>query len=342
VKALLIHQHGDLDQARYEEIDDPEIKPGYVRVKTQATALNHLDLWLVRGLPGLELQMPHVLGSDGAGIVEEPGEGVSRFSVGDRVMINAVLSCGECEFCNQGEHSLCIRLRLVGEQVSGTHAELLVLPEANLEKIPENISFQEAAAFSLVFQTAWRMLKTRAGIQSGDDVFIHGIGGGVSSAALNIVKCLGGRAFVSSSSDEKLQQAQEMGADFGYNYTKTDVVQEVMEETRKRGVDIVVDSVGAATWVQSLKLATKGGKIVTCGATSGPSPETAIPLIFWKQLEILGSTMSNRREYQEIIALLGQGKLKPVIDQEFALSEGRRALEHLQSQNQYGKIVLIP
>ncbi len=342
MKALLIHQHGDLDQARYEEIDDPEIKPGYVRVKTQATALNHLDLWLVRGLPGLELQMPHVLGSDGAGIVEEPGEGVSRFSVGDRVMINAVLSCGECEFCNQGEHSLCIRLRLVGEQVSGTHAELLVLPEANLEKIPENISFQEAAAFSLVFQTAWRMLKTRAGIQSGDDVFIHGIGGGVSSAALNIVKCLGARAFVSSSSDEKLQQAQEMGADFGYNYTKTDVVQEVMEETRKRGVDIVVDSVGAATWVQSLKLATKGGKIVTCGATSGPSPETAIHLIFWKQLEILGSTMSNRREYQEIIALLGQGKLKPVIDQEFALSEGRRALEHLQNQTQYGKVVLIP
>ena len=342
MKALLIHRHGDLDQARYEEIDDLEIKPGCVRVKTQATALNHLDLWVVRGIPGLKLKIPHVLGSDGAGIVEENGEGVSRFSVGDGVMINAVLSCGECEFCIQGEHSLCIRLRLVGEQVSGTHAELLVLPEANLEKIPENVSFQEAAAFSLVFQTAWRMLKTRAGIQSGDDVFIHGIGGGVSSAALNIVKCLGCRAFVSSSNDEKLQWAQEMGADFGYNHTKTDVVQEVMRETGKRGVDIVVDSVGAATWVQSLKIAKKGGKIVTCGATTGPSPETDIRLIFWKQLEILGSTMSNRREYQEIIALLGQGKLKPVIDQEFALSEGRRALEYLQNQKQYGKVVLIP
>jgi len=342
MKALLIHQHGDLDQARYEEIDDPEIKPGCVRVRTQATALNHLDLWVVRGLPGLKLKMPHVLGSDGAGIVEETGEGVSRFSVGDRVMINAVLFCGECEFCIQGEHSLCVRLRLVGEQVSGIHAEFLVLPETNLEKIPENVSFQEAAAFSLVFQTAWRMLKTRAGIQSGDDVFIHGIGGGVSSAALNIVKCSGGRAFVSSSSDEKLQRAQEMGADFGYNHTKTDVVQEVLRETGKRGVDIVVDSVGAATWVQSLKLATKGGKIVTCGATTGPSPETDIRLIFWKQLEILGSTMSNRREYQEIIALLGQGKLKPIIDQEFALSEGRSALEHLQTRNQFGKVVLIP
>ena len=342
MKAFLIHQHGDLDQARYEEIDDPEIQPGYVRVKTQATALNHLDLWVVRGLPGRDLKMPHVLGSDGAGIVEEVGEGVSRFSVGDRVMINAVLSCGECEFCIQGEQSMCVRLRLVGEQVGGTHAEVLVLPEANLEKIPENVSFQEAAAFSLVFQTAWRMLKTRARIQSGNDVFIHGIGGGVSSAALSIVKCLGGRAFVSSSSDEKLQRAKESGADFAYNYTQTDVVQEVMGETGKRGVDIVVDSVGAATWVQSLKMAAKGGKIVTCGATSGPSPETAIRLIFWNHLSILGSTMSNRKEHQEIIALLGQGKLKPVIDQEFALSEGRSALEHLQKHNQYGKVVLIP
>jgi len=342
MKAFLIHQHGDLDQVRYEEIDDPEIQPGSVRVKTQATALNHLDLWVVRGLPGRDLKMPHVLGSDGAGIVEEVGEGVSRFSVGDRVMINAVLSCGKCEFCIQGEQSMCVRLRLVGEQVGGTHAEMLVLPEANLEEIPENVSFQEAAAFSLVFQTAWRMLKTRARIQSGDDVFIHGIGGGVSVAALSIVKCLGGRAFVSSSSDEKLQRAKESGADFAYNYTQTDVVQEVMGETGKRGVDIVVDSVGAATWIQSLKMAAKGGKIVTCGATSGPSPETAIPLIFWNHLSILGSTMSNRKEHQEIIALLGQGKLKPVIDQEFALSEGRSALEHLQKQNQYGKVVLIP
>jgi len=299
MKAFLINQHGDLDQARYQEIDDPEIKLGYVRVKIQATALNHLDLWVVRGLPGRELQMPHVLGSDGAGIVEETGEGVSRLSAGDRVMINAVLSCGECEFCHQDEHSLCIRLRLIGEQVSGTHAELLVLPEDNLEKIPENVSFQEAAAFSLVFQTAWRMLKTRAGMQSGDDVFIHGIGGGVSSAALSIIKCLGGRAFVSSSSDEKLQRAKESGADFCYNYTQTDVVQEVMGETGKRGVDIVVDSVGAATWVQSLKMAAKGGKIVTCGATSGPSPETAIGLIFWNQLSILGSTMSNRGRPQD-------------------------------------------
>ncbi len=342
MKALLIRQHGGLEQVRFEEIEDPAIQPGFVRVRIQATSLNHLDLHTVRGLPGRDLKMPHILGSDGAGVVEATGQGVSRFSEGERVMLNAVLSCGKCEFCIQGEQSLCFDLQLVGGQLSGTHAEYLVVPEANLERIPENVSFQEAAAFSLVFQTAWRMLKTRARLQPGEDVFIHGIGGGVSSAALKIVKFLGGRVFVSSSSDEKLKRAQEMGADFGYNYTKTDVLQEVLGVTAKRGVDIVVDSVGAATWVQSLQLVRKGGKIVTCGATTGSNPETEIRLIFWKQVDILGSTMSNQREYQEIVALLGQGKLKPFIDKEFALSNGKDALHYLQQQEQFGKVVLVP
>ncbi|MDA2935023.1 zinc-binding dehydrogenase [Acidobacteria bacterium AH-259-D05] len=342
MKALLIHQHGGLEQVRFEEIDDPEIGPGLVRVKTQATALNHLDLFVVGGLPGRDLTMPHVLGSDGAGLVDATGEGAGRFSVGDRVMLNAVLSCGECEFCIQGEQSMCAKLRLVGENSSGTHGEYFVVPENNLNTIPESVSFEEAAAFSLVFQTAWRMLKTRARIRPGDDVFIHGIGSGVSAAALKIVKLSGARAYVSSSSQEKLKRAQEIGADFCYNYTKTDVVQEVLRATDKRGVDIVVDTVGASTWLQSIQLAGKGGKIVTCGATSGPNPETEIRLIFWKQLEILGSTMSSQREYREVVALLGQGKLKPVIDREFPLSEGKKALEYLQQQKQFGKVVLVP
>ena len=342
MKALLIRQHGGLEQVRFEEIDDPVMQPGCVRVRLQATSLNHLDLHTVRGLPGRDLKMPHILGSDGAGVVEATGEGVSRFSEGERVLLNAVLSCGQCEFCLQGEESLCVDLQLLGGQLSGTHAEYLVVPEANLEKIPEDVSFQEAAAFSLVFQTAWRMLKTRARLQAGEDVFIHGIGGGVSTAALKIVKLLGGRVFVSSSSDEKLKHAQEMGADFGYNYTKTDVLQEVLGVTGKRGVDVVVDSVGDSTWVQSLQLVKKGGKIVTCGATSGSNPETEIRLIFWKQVDILGSTMSNRKEHQEIVALLGEGKLKPVIDKEFALSEGKDALQYLQQQKQFGKVILVP
>ena len=341
MKALLIYQHGGLEQVRFEEIDDPEIGPGLVRVKTRATSLNHLDLHVVGGLPGRDLAMPHVLGSDGAGLVDETGEGADRFSIGDRVMLNAVLSCGKCEFCMEGQHSLCVKLGLVGENSGGTHGEYFVVPEANLRKIPEQVAFEEAAAFSLVFQTAWRMLKTRAHIRPGDDVFIHGIGSGVSTAALKIVKLSGGRVFASSSSDEKLKRAHQAGADFCYNYTKTDVVQEVLGATGKRGVDIVVDTVGDATWVQSIKLARKGGKIVTCGATSGPNPKTEIRLIFWKQLEILGSTMSNQQEYDEVVALLGQEKLKPVIDKTFPLSEGKQALEYLQEQKQFGKVVLV-
>ena len=341
MKALLIHQHGGLEQVRFEEIDDPEIGPGLVRVKTKATSLNHLDLHVVGGLPGRELTMPHILGSDGAGLVDATGEGADRFSYGDRVMLNAVLSCGSCEFCMKSQHSLCVKLRLVGENSSGTHGEYFVVPEANLSKIPEPVSFEEAAAFSLVFQTAWRMLKTRARICSGDDVFIHGIGSGVSTAALKIAKLFGGRVFASSSSDEKLERARQAGADFCYNYTQTDVVREVLAVTQKRGVDIVVDSVGDATWVQSIQLARKGGRIVTCGATSGPNPKTEIRLIFWKQLEILGSTMSSQQEYEEVVALLGQGKLKPVIDTTFPLWEGKKALAYLQEQQQFGKVVLV-
>ncbi len=341
MKALLIHQHGGLEQIRFEEIDDPQAGSGQVRVRTQATSLNHLDLHILGGLPGRALAMPHILGSDGAGLVDETGGGADRFSIGDRVMLNAVLSCGKCEFCLESQHSLCVKLRLVGENSSGTHGEYCVVPEATLRKIPESISFEEAAAFSLVFQTAWRMLKTRARIRSGDDVFIHGIGSGVSTAALKIVKLYGGRVFASSSSDEKLKLARQAGADFCYNYTNSDVVKEVLGTTGKRGVDIVVDTVGAATWVQSIQLARKGGKIVTCGATSGPNPPTDIRSIFWKQLEILGSTMSSQQEYQEVVDLLAAEKLKPVVDKTFPLSEGKEALQYLQEQKQFGKVVLV-
>ena len=341
MKAILIHQHGGLDQIQFEEIDRRQIEPGYILVKMKAAALNHLDLLVLEGFPALNLEMPHILGADGAGVVEALGEGVERFSVGDRVMLNAAMSCEECEFCRQGEHSMCIRLRLVGEHSHGTFAEYFLVPAVNLEKIPSSVSFEEAAAFSLVFQTAWRMLKTRVGLKAGDDVFIHGIGGGVCSAALQIVKLLGGRAFVSSSSDNKLEKARAMGADFCYSCEQTNVVKEVYRDTAKRGVDVVVDNVGESTWIQSLQMVRRGGKIVTCGATSGPNPKTESRIIFWKQIDILGSTMSNRSEYRELIGLLREGRLKPVIDRTFPLAEGRQALAHLQGQKQFGKVVLV-
>lgn len=340
MKAILIERHGGLDEVRYAEIERPKVKAGQVLVRTKAVALNRLDLFVLEGIPGIQQEMPHVLGADGAGIVEQVGTDVSRLVPGDRVMLNALLSCGCCEFCIQGEHSLCARAGLVGEHSPGTYAEYFAVSQGNLEKIPGGISFTEAAAFSLVFQTAWRMLKTRARLRPGENVFIHGIGGGVSTAALQIVKLCGGRALVSSSRVSKLEAARRLGADFCYNYTDTNVVKEVLRETGKRGVDIVVDSVGGPVWVQNLKLVRKGGRVVTCGATAGPNPQTEIRLIFWKQIEVIGSTMSNRREYQEVVDLLGQRKLKPVIDKVFPLSEGRRALEYLQNRDQFGKVVL--
>lgn len=340
MKALFIQRHGSLEEVRYGETPKPEMSTGEVLVRMKAAALNHLDLFVVEGIPGIEQPLPHVLGSDGAGVVEAVADKVTDVQPGDRVMLNPCLWCGRCEFCVRGEHSLCIRFGLVGEHCSGTFAEYFCVKGDSLEKIPFGVSFEEAAAFSLVFQTAWRMLVTQAEIKAGEDVFIHGVGGGVSSAALQIVKLCGGRAFVSSSSDEKLEKARRMGADYCYNYASVDISEALLKDTHKRGVDIVIDNVGASTWLQSLKLVCKGGRIVTCGATTGPNPATEIRLIFWKQISIKGSTMSTRHEYRSVVRLLGQRKLIPVIDQVLPLSRGKEALTHLQQGRQFGKIVL--
>lgn len=340
MKSVLIREHGGLNQVSYQEWKKPEIPPGHVLVRTRAAALNHLDLFVVHGIPGVRLEMPHILGSDGAGTVEVLGEGTRRLSKGNRVMLNAVLWCGDCEFCSQGEQSLCVRIRLVGEHSKGTFAEYFVVPEANLEEIPEGIGFEEAAAFSLVFQTAWRMLVTRGKIEAGQDLFIHGVGGGVSTAALTIARMYNCRVFVSSSSDAKLERARQLGADYCYNYSRDDVADLVMKDTAKRGVDVVVDNVGASTWLQSLQLARRGGKILTCGATTGANPRTEIRLIFWKQLQVIGSTMSSVAEYRQIIRLLGQGHLKPTIDRVFPLQEAGEALQYLREGQQFGKVVL--
>ncbi len=340
MQAAVIHRHGTLDELRFEEIDRPQVNPGQVLVRTRAVALNRLDLFVLEGIPGVQLKMPHVMGSDGAGVVEEAGKGISRLEPGDEVMLNPGLSCGQCEFCVQGEHSLCVRFSLIGEHTGGTFAEYFQAPEANLEKIPVGVSFEDAAAFSLVTQTAWRMLKTRARLRAGEDVFIHGIGGGVASAALQIAVLSGARTFVSSSDESKLEQARKLGADHCFNYSTADVAKEVYKLTGKRGVDVVVEGSGSATWLQSLRMVRKGGRIVTCGATTGPNPQTELRLIFWKQIEILGSSMSSRREYQEIIELLSKDKLRPVIDRVFPLSQAKDALEHLENQSQFGKIVL--
>lgn len=340
MQALLYLAHGDLDRVRIGTVPQPAPGPGQVLVRTRAAALNHLDLWVLKGLPGLKLEMPHIPGSDAAGVVHSVGSGVTRFTPGDPVMLNAVLSCEQCEFCLAGAQSLCRRLRLIGEHGPGTIAEFFVAPAENFEKIPEGITFVEAAAFSLVFQTAWRMLINRGRIRAGEDVFIHGIGGGVATAALQIALFAGCRVFVSSSSEDKLAQARAMGAEFTYNYQTQEVADAVLRDTGKRGVDVVVDCVGAATWLQSLKMAAKDGRVLTCGATTGANPSTEIRLIFWKQLQIIGSTMSNRSEYQTLINLLAQRRLRPQIHRVFPFAEAVEAIRALKSGSHFGKLVI--
>lgn len=311
-----------------------------VRVRVRAAALNHLDLFVVGGLPGVTITPPWPLGADACGVVERIGSAVGDVSVGDTVIVNAGISDRTCEYCRAGEQPLCPRYRILGEHLPGTMAEYVVLPEANVRVIPESIPAEAAAAFSLVTLTAWRMVVTRARVQAGEDVLIWGIGGGVALAALQICKRIGARVWAVSSSDDKLRRAGDLGADELLNRTGVDIGRLIRERTGKRGVDVVIDDVGQATWKQSLGALGRGGRLVTCGATSGPMVETDLRRLFWNRWSILGSTMGNDAEYDAIVAVFRQGGLMPVIDSVYPLEEGRAALERLASGQQFGKIVL--
>jgi NADPH:quinone reductase-like Zn-dependent oxidoreductase len=340
MKAIAITAHGGMDQVQYIDVDRPQLGPREVLIDTRAAALNHLDLWVRNGLPGSKLTMPHVLGADGAGVVAEVGGEVHTVKVGDRVLINPGLNCGTCEFCQAGEHSLCAKFGIMGETCPGTFAEHFKIPQENAYPVPEGLSWEEAAALPLVFVTAWRMLISKAAIKPGEDILILGIGGGVATAALQIAKSLGLRAIVTSSSDAKLQQAKNLGADVAINYTTQDFAREVRDVTQRRGVDVVVDSVGGDSYAKSLACLVKGGRLVTCGATAGPRPQTDLQRIFWNQLSVFGSTMGNRREFAEMLNFVRKRGLKPVIDQVFPLSDGAQAMARMEAGRQFGKIVL--
>ncbi len=347
MKALVITGHGDLSCLDVTDIPTPKItKSTDVRVKVKSAALNHLDVHTLGGLPGLSLPFPHTLAGDGAGVVDEIGDGVSRAKPGDRVLINPGVSCYYCEFCLAGEHSLCTTYRLLGEHLPGAAAEYIVVPEQNIYKIPETpasvakISWHEAAAFGLVTLTAWRMMITRARVQPGDVVLIWGIGGGVSSTAVQISKLAGAFVIATSSSNQKLERAKEFGADVTLNHSEVDVAREVRGLTSKRGADVVLDNVGEATWKNSLRALAKQGRLVTCGGTTGPHVVTDVRRLFWNQYDIMGSTMGNAKEFSTIVKLLGQGELRPVIDRVFPLDEGKDALARMMAGEQMGKIVL--
>jgi len=314
--------------------------PRDVRVRIHAVALNHLDLFVLRGLPGMTLRPHWIVCADGAGTVDDIGSDVHGLAPGDRVLINPGISDRTCEFCRAGEQSLCERFRLLGEHLPGTAAEYVVVPAANLRIVPAGVSWESAAAFPLATLTAWRMVVTRARVQPGETVLIWGIGGGVAIAALQIAKLIGARVWAISSSDAKLARARELGADETFNHRNTDIVNAVRERTGKRGVNVVIDDVGEATWERSLRVLGRGGRLVTCGATSGPMVQTDVRKLFWHQWTVMGSTMGNDRELDAIVAALGEGALVPPIDAVYPLDRAHEAYERLAAGDQFGKIVL--
>ena len=344
MKAAVLRGTGGIAQLGVLDVPDPESPgPGQVRVAMRAAALNHLDLFVAGGLPGAGLAFPHIVGADGAGVVAAVGSGVTRVRVGDRVMINPGVWDGTCEFCRAGEHSYCVNYRLLGEHFPGTTAELVTVPDRNLARVPDvspALTWAEAAAFSLVTLTAWRMVVTRARVQPGESVLVWGIGGGVALAALRIAKLRGAKVFVTSSSDAKLEAARRWGADVTFNHRAQKVAAEVRALTGKRGVDVVVDDVGEATWEDSLRCLAKGGRLVTCGATTGPKVVTDVRRVFWNHYTIMGSTMGNAAEYDEIVRVLGSGELRPVVDRVFPLIDVRAAYERLERAEQLGKVAI--
>lgn len=342
MRGLVISAHGGLEQLEHRtDLPVPELRhPTDVRVRVRAAALNHLDLFVVGGLPGVSIVPPWVMGADATGEVEAIGESARGVSVGDRVVVNPGISDRSCDYCNAGEHSLCVRFGLLGEHHPGTMAEYVVVPAANVRVIPPAVPNDVAAAFTLATLTAWRMVVTRARVRPGERVLIQGIGGGVALAALQICKGLGAEVWVTSRSTDKLARAKALGADETFDTNAGDAAKEIRARTGRRGVDVVIDSIGKATWTQSLGALARGGRLVTCGATSGPLVETDVRRLFWNQWSILGSTMGNDAEFDAVVAELRDGRLHPPIDHVYPLAEGRAAFARLAGAGQFGKIVL--
>jgi NADPH:quinone reductase-like Zn-dependent oxidoreductase len=343
MKALLFRQFGGPDKLEYADVPDPKIKPHEVLVRVRACALNHLDLFVREGIPALKTPLPFWTGCDIAGEVAEVGAEVQGVKVGTRVAVNPNLTCDRCEFCMQGEDSLCVRYGILGEHLPGGLAEHVAVRGDNVLPLPDRVSFEEAASFVLTNMTAWRMVVTQGQVRPGQDVLVIGVGGGVSSTAVQIARLCGARVIVTSSDDAKLEKARALGAEVGINYRKNpDWARQVFEATGKRGVDVVIENVGAATWKDSIRSLKGGGRLVTCGSTSGPVGETLIPLVFWKQVHIIGSTMASRKEFHDVMGQLFAGRLKAIIDEVVPLKDGAAAQQRLAEGKQFGKIVLTP
>lgn len=336
-----MHGYGGVEQLFYEDAPQPKLaQSGEVIVKLKAAAINHIDIWNRMGATGIAVAMPHILGADGAGVVTEVGANVANVKAGDRVCLYPPTGCGQCEYCLTDRDFMCFRLRVLGERLEGTYAQYVKLPAQNCFSIPADYSFEEAAAFPLVFITLWRMLITNAELKPGETVLIIGIGGGVASASLQFAKKIGARVIVTSGSEEKLARAKNLGADHGIHHRTQDLVAEVRRLTGERGADVVVDCVGGEVWRKSLACLTPGGRLVTCGATAGGDAVDDIAAICSKELKIYGSTLGSREEFRLLISFLNAAKIRPIIDSVFPLREAAAAQRYVEEARQFGKVVL--
>jgi NADPH:quinone reductase-like Zn-dependent oxidoreductase len=336
-----MHGYGGVEQLLYEEAAEPRAPgPNEVIVKLKAAAINHIDIWNRLGTTGIAFEMPHILGAHGAGRVCEIGKRVANVQTGDAVCLYPPSGCGRCEFCLTDRDFMCVHLRVLGERLEGTYAQYVKLPAENCFPIPAGLSFEEAAAFPLVFITLWRMLITNAQLKPGETLLIIGIGGGVASAALQVAKKIGAHVIVTSGSDEKLKRAENLGADHGIAHRENDFARAASELTEGRGVDVVLDCVGGEVWQKSLAALSRGGRLVTCGATAGGQPIDDLEAIFSKHLKIYGSTLGSREEFRQLLSFLEIAHIQPIIDSVFPLKEAAAAQRRMEEAKQFGKIVL--
>ena len=340
MKAIVFHQHGGPEVLHYEDAPQPSIRANEVLVRVKACALNHLDIWVRIGIPGVPFPLPHIPGSDVAGEIAQIGADVTTVRVGQKVVLAPGVSCGKCAACLAGQDNRCRQFTNLGYMIDGGCAEFVRCPEVNCLPFPENLSFEEAASIPLVFQTAWHMLIARAELQPGEDVLVLGAGSGVGSAAIQISKFFGARVIATAGNEAKLEKAKQLGADHVINHKSQKIRDEVRRITGKRGVDVVFEHVGTATWDDSIASLAASGRLVTCGATTGYDAKIDLRFLFSRQLSLLGSYMGTKSELQTVMKLVAAGRLKPVIDRVFPLAEAADAHTYLESGQQFGKVVL--
>src|SRR3712207_1433474 len=340
MRAVVFHEHGGPEVLRPEERPEPRPRANEVLVEVRACALNHLDVWARKGLPGIEIPLPHILGNDIAGVVREAGELVTWVKPGDEVMLQPGVSCGHCIECLRGQDNVCAEYEILGYRRKGGYAGLVAAPGVNVIPKPKNLSWEEAAALPLVTVTAWHMLVTRAQVRAGEDVLIHAAGSGVGSIGIQIAKLRGARVIATAGSDEKLERARALGADETVNYTRADWPKEVRRLTNKKGVEVVFEHTGAETWPGSVSVLARNGRLVTCGATSGYDARTDLRQVFYRHVSLLGSFMGSKAELLDAMKFVERGQLRPVIDRTLPLAEARRAHELMQDRAQFGKLVL--